>query len=179
MTTRPPTAVPAPRAKKLRGQRFVNVLIRGLLRTPLLARLVGRRLITLYVVGRTSGRRYTIPVAYTAVDGALLIGTPFGWGRNLRTGEPIDVRFKGRRRRADVRVLTSEADVVAAYAVMARDNANFAKFNRIGLDASGEPDPADLHLARAAGARAAVLTLSPRPPAQSPSGRNSGATTGE
>lgn len=148
------------RAKTLAAQKLVNRIMRGLLRTPGLCRLVGKRLITVYVVGRKSGRRYAVPVAYTHDRGALLIGTPFGWGRNLRTGEPVDIRLKGRRRPADVRVLSDEPGVVAAYATMARDNHGFAKFNGIGFDAAGEPDPSDLHLAWAAGARA--FRLAPR-----------------
>ena len=69
-----------------------------------------------------TGRRYTVPVAYIRDQVALLIGTPFGWGRNLRTGEPVTIRFRGRQRLADVQVLSTEADVVDAYATMARDN---------------------------------------------------------
>jgi deazaflavin-dependent oxidoreductase (nitroreductase family) len=132
--------------------------VRGLLRTPLVCRLAGRRLITVYVVGRKSGRHYTVPVAYTRHDGSLVIGTSFGWGRNLRTGEPVDIRLKGRRRPAGVQVLTDEAGVVGLYAVMARDNHSFAKFNQIGFDPAGTPNPADLRLAWAAGARAIRLT---------------------
>jgi hypothetical protein len=45
------------------GQRAVNLLVRGLLRTPGLAPIVGARLVTLYVVGRKSGRHYCVPVA--------------------------------------------------------------------------------------------------------------------
>ena len=112
----------------------------------------------MYVVGRKSGRRYTVPVAYTRHEGDLLIGTPFGWGRNLRTGEAVAIRLKGRRRLADVQVLADEQGVVDAYAVMARDNHAFAKFNSIGFDSDGNPVPADLHLAWAAGARAFRLT---------------------
>jgi deazaflavin-dependent oxidoreductase (nitroreductase family) len=152
------TATDGPRAQKLAVQGLVNRLMRGLLRTPLLCRAVGKRLLTLYVVGRKSGRRYSIPVAYTRHDGALLIGSPFGWGRNLRTGEPVTIRLKGRRRQAEVQVLSAEPEVVAAYAVMARDNRNFANFNKIGFDSAGNPDPHDLHLAWAAGARAFRLT---------------------
>jgi deazaflavin-dependent oxidoreductase (nitroreductase family) len=113
----------------------------------------------LYVVGRKSGKRYTVPVAYTPHEGVLLIGTPFAWGRNLRTGEPVDVRFKGRRRTADVRVLTDEPAVVEDYTVIARGNSNFARFNKIGLDPQGNPNAADLHRAWAAGARVIRLTL--------------------
>jgi hypothetical protein len=64
----------------------------------------------------------------------------------------------GKQRQADIRVLTHEADVVEHFAVMARENHQFAKFNKIGLDEAGNADPADLHLAWAAGARAVRLT---------------------
>ena len=135
-------------------------MVLGLLRTPLLCRVAGNRLITLYIVGRKSGQHYTLPVAYTRHEGILLIGTPFAWGRNLRTGEPVDIRLKGKRRPADVHVVIDEAGVVEQYAVMARDNHNFAKFNMIGFDQAGDPSPDDLQLAWAAGAR--VFRLTPR-----------------
>jgi deazaflavin-dependent oxidoreductase (nitroreductase family) len=153
-----PQAMRDPRAKLLAVQTPVNRVIRGLLRAPLLSRLAGRRLITVYVTGRKSGRRYAVPVAYTRHEGDLLVGTPFGWGRNLRTGEAVTIRLKGRRRLADVLVLADEREVVDAYAVMARDNHAFAKFNNIGFDPDGNPVPADLRLAWAAGARAFRLT---------------------
>ena len=139
-------------------QGLANRVVRVLLRTPLLCRVVGARLITIYVVGRKSGRHYAVPVAYTDHDGALLVGTPFAWGRNLRTGDAVDIRLKGKLRRADVVDLTDEAGVVESYRVMARENGQFAKFNKIRLDKSGEPNPADLHLAWAAGARAFRFT---------------------
>ncbi|WP_436534980.1 nitroreductase/quinone reductase family protein [Actinoplanes sp. HUAS TT8] len=149
----------AGRAQTMALQGVANRIVRGLLRVPLVSRGIGKRLITLYVVGRKSGKRYTVPVAYTLHEGTLLIGTPFGWGRNLRTGEPVEVRFKGRRRRADVVAHTGEEAVVADYAIIARDNHNFAGFNKIGFDERGNPDPGDLHLAWAAGARSFRLTL--------------------
>jgi deazaflavin-dependent oxidoreductase (nitroreductase family) len=151
-------AIPDSRAQTLALQGLANRVVRGLLRTPLLSRAVGGRLVTLYIVGRKSGRRYTIPVAYTRDGGDLLIGTPFGWGRNLRAGEPVEIRLKGRRRQADVRVYASEADVTGVYATMTRDNKAFASFNKIGFDAEGNPSPEDLHLAWMAGARAFRLT---------------------
>lgn len=148
-----------PRATTLRAQGLANRVTRTLLATPLVCRAVGVRLVTLYVVGRRTGRRLAIPVAYTADGGALLIGTPFPWGRNLRSGDPIEVRYKGRRRWADVEVFTAEADVVRLYAVMVKDNRNFASFNKIARDGAGEAEPEDLRLAWAAGARAFRLTV--------------------
>ena len=153
-----PTVRPSPRAQTMAMQNVGNRIVRGMLRTPLLCRLAGRRLVTLYIVGRKSGRHYTVPVAYTRSEGDLLIGTPFGWGRNLRTGEAVAIRLKGRRRLADVEVFTDERAVTDAYGVMCRDNRTFAKFNGVGLDAAGNPDQTDLRLAWAAGARAFRLT---------------------
>jgi hypothetical protein len=150
----------APRAQTLAAQRSMNLLIRGLLRTPLLCRLVGRRLITVYVLGRKTGRRLAVPVAYTCHDGGLLVGTPFRWGRNLRTGEPIEIRLQGKRRTAAVEVITNEAGVVDGYAVICRDNHQFARFNKIRIDDAGEPNRDDLYLAWRAGSR--VFRISPQ-----------------
>jgi hypothetical protein len=86
----------------------------GAHRGPLSCRVVGNRLITLYIVGRKSGRHYTVPVAYTHHDRNPLIGTPSAWGPNLHTGEPVAVRFKGKRVPADVQVLIDEAGVAAS-----------------------------------------------------------------
>jgi deazaflavin-dependent oxidoreductase (nitroreductase family) len=149
---------PAVRAQLLPLQRLVNRMVRGLLRTPLLCRLVGKRIITVYLIGRKSGRRYAVPVAYTRRDGTLLVGTQFGWARNLRTGESVHIRLAGKRRPADVRVVADEGGVVEHFALMARDNHAFARFNKIGLDQRGDPRPEDLHLAWAAGARVVLLT---------------------
>lgn len=150
--------LPNPRAQTLALQGLANAVMRGMLRAPLLSRAVGGRLVTLYFVGRKSGNRYTLPVAYLPYEGDLLIGTPFRWGRNLRTGEPIEVRLKGRLRQADVRAYADEADVVRLYEVISRGNHAFANFNKIGFDAEGNPKQEDLHLAWLAGARAFRLT---------------------
>ena len=159
MTTNTPA--PTTRAQTLPLQRLVNRLVRGLLRAPLLSRLVGKRLITLHLVGRKTGHQYTLPVAYTRHDHNLLVASSFPWVRNLRTGEAVQIRLLGKRRTAAVQVLTDEAGVVEHLAIMARDNHQFARFNKIGFDQQGEPRPGDLHLAWAAGTRVAILKLQP------------------
>jgi deazaflavin-dependent oxidoreductase (nitroreductase family) len=146
---------------KLRAQGLVNVIVRVLLRTPGFDRVAGKYLITLHVTGRKSGKRYHVPVAYIEHDGDLLIGTAFAWARNLRTGDTIDVRHRGKPSTTDVHVHTSEADVTKLYGVIARGNSNFAGFNHITVDADGNPDEADLHQCWKDGAR--VLRLTPRP----------------
>ena len=160
MASEPNTAgsSPQPTAQTLAVQGFANTIVRGLLRTPGLSRIVGRRLVTVYVVGRKSGRHYAVPVAYTQKGDALLIGTPFPWGRNLRSGERVDIRLKGQRRPADVEVFTDEAGVAEQYTIMSIDNSQFARFNKIRIDPEGHVNAADLHAAWAGGARAFRLT---------------------
>ena len=89
--------LPTARAKTLRLQKLVNVLIRGLLRAPLLSLVAGKRLITVYVVGRRTGRHYAVPVAYTRHDGSLLVASQFAWVRNLHSGDPVEIRLGGTR----------------------------------------------------------------------------------
>lgn len=138
----------------LRFQRAANWIVRGILRTPVLCRLAGRRLVTVYVIGRRSGTQYAVPTAYVRDGSAVLIGTSFRWARNLRTGEPVDIRLMGERRTADVEVVTDEDGVLACYRTIVRANRQFAKFNHIAIDAAGDPDAADLRRAWASGARA-------------------------
>jgi hypothetical protein len=97
-------------------------------------------------------------VAYIRDNASLLVGSQFAWIRNLSTGETVHIRLSGKRRQADVQVLTEEAAVVDHLALMARDNHQFARFNRIGLDPGGNPAIEDLHLSWPAGARVAILT---------------------
>lgn len=52
-----------------------------------MCRLIGRRLITAYVVGRKSGRRYPVPAACSRRDGSLLVG--FNKVGLDHDGEPI------------------------------------------------------------------------------------------
>jgi hypothetical protein len=140
-------------------QKPMNVVIRTLLKTPGIANGVGKRLITLHVVGRKSGKHIDVPVAYTKHQDAILVGTPFAWGKNLRTGEPLNVTYKGKLRTADVYVAKDETDVVALLDVMCRDNHQFAKFNKVGFDAAGNPVPDDMRRAWEHGARVFKLTL--------------------
>jgi deazaflavin-dependent oxidoreductase (nitroreductase family) len=128
------------------------------LRTPLVSLGVGRRLVIINVTGRKSGRQYSVPVAYLRHEGTLLVGSPFGWARNLRTGEPVEVILLGKRRLADVQAITDEEGVTRDYAVICRRNRQFAQLNHVTIGPGGEPDPGDLHQAWAHGARAFRLT---------------------
>ena len=46
----------------------------------------------------------------------------------------MHIRLAGKRRSADVPVVTDQTGVVGHFASMARDNHQSARFNKIGLD---------------------------------------------
>lgn len=140
-------------------QGALNRVVRSLLAVPLLSRVIGRGLLTLYVVGRKSGKRYTVPMAYVQHEGALLLGSGFPWAKNLRNGEPVELRYQGQRRAADVRVVSDEDGVTEYYSVIVQHNPGFARINKIRIDRDGTANPDDLRDAWVAGARVMLLTL--------------------
>ncbi|MEE3852825.1 hypothetical protein VZC37_20970 [Gordonia sp. LSe1-13] len=146
--------------QKMKYQDAANRLVRGVLATPVLHTLVSGRLLTLYIVGRRTGRLYTLPVAYTRVGDALLIGTHFPWRKNLETGTPIEIRLRRHRQTADVEAFTDEADVVAHYGEICHGQPQFAKMNNVTIHPDGTPDADDLHRLYAVGARS--FRLNPR-----------------
>jgi hypothetical protein len=152
------SARPAGQAQTLRFQNVVNWIMTKVLRSPLAAG-PGRALILLHVVGRKSGQRYDVPVAYATDGDDLVIGTPFAWARNLRTGEPIQVHYMGKQGSADVEVHTDFDNVASDYAILCRTNKNFASFNNIRRGADGTPDPTDLRAAWEQGARSIRLRI--------------------
>lgn len=139
-------------ARALPAQRAMNALMRGILATPGLAQLMGRQLVVLYVIGRKTGARYKVPVAYLRDGDELLIGTSARWVRNLRTGDTLMVRYLGRLVEVRVSMDDTEATATADYALIASRNPAFAKFNRLSVD-NGIVDSGDLHAAWVAGAR--------------------------
>jgi hypothetical protein len=90
-----PAIPPDRRRRQARLMRVVNVPMRRLLRLPFPTPL-SRRLMLLTFTGRKTGRQYHQPVSY-APDGDTLL-TPAGgrWKLNLREGEPIHARLRGR-----------------------------------------------------------------------------------
>ncbi len=83
-----------------RLQRFSNLFVIGLLRSPL-HHLASGSLLLLTYRARPSGRRFTIPVMYAEHDGTvtIFVGHPERkkWWRNLRGCAEVEVRLRGRR----------------------------------------------------------------------------------
>jgi hypothetical protein len=93
-------------------QRFGNLFVIGLLRSPLHRPASGSLLLITYR-GRRSGRHFTIPAMYAEHDGAptIFVGHPERkrWWRNLRVGAEVEVRLRGRRLRGQGAVVEDVA----------------------------------------------------------------------
>jgi deazaflavin-dependent oxidoreductase (nitroreductase family) len=86
---------PARMERQARRMKRINVPMRFVLGLPFKTPL-SSRLMLLHYTGRKTGRAYRQPVSYVP-DGDTLL-TPGGgrWKLNLRDGEPIRVRLRGR-----------------------------------------------------------------------------------
>ncbi len=122
---------------RLRTQALVDAMMRTLLRTPLLHRLLSAKLLIITVIGRKSGREYVNPVGYAEHDGQLLIGTAAGWRRNLREGEPVRITWRGRSVDADWEVVSGEERLVEPYRIILSHNPTHGRFAGIALDSDG------------------------------------------
>ncbi len=112
--------------------------------------------------GRTSGKRYTIPVGYAQVDDTLLLGTESAWARNLRGVAPVRLRLRGEER-------TGTADVVADEAGMSYRTMlaapGYGRAICVSLDPTGEPNAVDVARARQQGHVVVRIALDPPPAA--------------
>lgn len=138
---------PLRRRIQARVFRVLNVPMRALLDLPCPTPL-GRRLMLLDLVGRRTGRRYRQPVSYVA-DGATVLLTPGGgrWKHNLREGEPVRIRLRGRDRLARPELVSEPEAVARLLRTMTRSNPMVGRFAGLPRDATGGYDPARLALA--------------------------------
>lgn len=128
---------------------WYNPFLIMILRSPLHLLLSGSTLALTYT-GRKSGKAYTTPVNYVR-DGERLLTTSYRtrtWWRNLRGGAPVSLRLQGREVQATGQVIEDEAAVAEALFAYLSRKPGLAKYFKVKLDATGQPDRNDV--ARAA-----------------------------
>ena len=133
----------------------INPFVAALLRSPLHG-LLSRQLMLLTYTGRTTGKRYTIPVGYTRDGETLIVFTSRGWRRNLRGGAPVEVLLQGRR------YLGTAVPIEDPEGVMAEVEQTISRYGRkgaawrtgVGLDAT--PPPSREEIAQAMQGRAVI-----------------------
>jgi hypothetical protein len=90
-----------------------NPLIVGLLRSPLHP-LLSARILVLEFRGRTTGRRFRLPVSYDRAGATLAVYTRHAWWKNLRGGVPVVVVLRGHTLPARAEAVTDPAEVLTA-----------------------------------------------------------------
>lgn len=126
---------------------WLNTLMRRMLETSGVQRVVGRSTALITFTGRRSGRIITTPVTYSR-DGHRVIMSAHRarqWWRNLADHPTVELRLAGRRAVGTAQILTGR-DAFDAYAVLLRKHPAMARAANVGFD-RGVPDPAQMRTA--------------------------------
>lgn len=121
-------SVRSPRlARRASIMRVINVPMRMVLGLPFSTPL-SRQLMLLFITGRKTGKRYIQPVSYVP-DGDTLL-TPGGgkWTLNLREGQPVRLRLRGRDVSATPEIIGDAAEVERLLRTMVSANSSVASF---------------------------------------------------
>jgi F420H(2)-dependent quinone reductase len=139
--------------------RFLNPLMRALLRSPL-HRLASKQFMLLTVTGRQTGRSYTVPVVRHQSGDTLVVYAAGGWRRNLRGGAPVRVVLDGVERSGHAELEEDPERVAQAYK-QRLDELGAAEARMIGLKVSAERSPTVEEIKPVVAERAiATITLS-------------------
>jgi deazaflavin-dependent oxidoreductase (nitroreductase family) len=127
------------RASRARIFRILNPLMRLLLHLPL--RPMQERLLLLTFTGRKSGRTQTIPLSYVEdTDGSLLIPGGGAWKWNLAGGRPVQIRLRGRARRAQAELIRDPAEIERLLPTMVAANPRAEQFIGVPISPDGPVD---------------------------------------
>jgi hypothetical protein len=125
---------------------LVNVPMRVILALPFATPLSGRLMLA-FLTGRRTGRTYRQPLSYVR-DGDTLL-TPGGgrWRLNVRDGEPVPVRLRGREVIARPEVVGDLDEVQRLLDIMSAANPTLGAFVGIPRGPGGRFDRARLQAA--------------------------------
>lgn len=140
---------------------WVNGLMRLMLRTPLVQRLLGRMFALMTVTGARTGRRYTTPVQYLTHDGEVVVLSQRmrTWWRNIRTRPEVEMRIEGALVHGLGRI-ASHAEARSVLADCLMNEPRVAKFYGLEPADSGAILAEDLERLLE---RVAVIVVTPQP----------------
>jgi F420H(2)-dependent quinone reductase len=136
--------------------RFGNVFMRALLRTRLGERMRGLSILT--VTGRTTGKRYAVPVSVLDLDGSEIILTASPWRLNLRGGADVEVRAGRATRRVRATLVEDPERVVDVYQRLL-PTVGIPHAKRLGLVLAGNRAPTRDELLEGIRGRRYLITL--------------------
>ena len=140
---------------------WVNALMRGMLRTPLVQRVMGKMFALMTVTGAKTGRRYTTPVQYLSHDGEFVVLSQRmrTWWKNIGTRPDVEMRIEGEIVQGRGRIASGE-EARSVLADCLREQPRVAKFYGLEPDDSGAFADEDLERLLE---RVAIIVVTPHP----------------
>jgi hypothetical protein len=135
---------------------FMRVILRSPVHWPL-----SRWFAVLAWTGRKSGRRYSTPVSYVLEGNTAYVTTGDRWWRNLTGGAPVAMSVAGHWRQGVAEPVTDSIESRTIHDRLFRKHAWFRRLSGIPPDHHGDPDPAAIDRALAAGRILVRIDLAP------------------
>jgi F420H(2)-dependent quinone reductase len=136
--------------------RVGNVFMRALLRSRFGERMQGMSILT--VTGRTTGKRYAVPVSVLDLDGAPIVLTASRWSVNLRGGADVEVRAGRTTRHMRAELVEDPEQVAEAYEKLL-PSTGAAHAKRLGLVLAGDRLPTHEELVDGIAGRRVLIAL--------------------
>jgi hypothetical protein len=134
---------------------WYNIPMSWILRSPLHG-LLSKSTVLLIIIGRKSGKKYTLPVNYVSDGETLWVTSQRGrtWWRNLLGGAPVAVVLAGKTRQAYGEAFVEESAVIEGLQQYLGKAPQAAPYFGMTVNVNGQPEPDGL--ARAARERVII-----------------------
>jgi deazaflavin-dependent oxidoreductase (nitroreductase family) len=122
-------------------QKLYNPIVIWLLRSPLHS-FMDKSTILITVMGRKSGKIYTVPVSYIRDGDTLYVISQreHTWWKNLRGGAQVTLYMQGHTLKARGETFTDTETVANKLLMFLRQFPRYQKLIHVKLDANGQPE---------------------------------------
>ena len=124
---------------------WFNPIMSWMLRSPLHS-IVSKNMMLMTYTGRKSGKSYTTPMNYLAMDGVLYTNSNRErvWWRNLRGGAEVNLRLRGEDVPARAEVIEDQSAVAGYLNEYLEAAPNLAKYMQVRMGENGKPHAEDV-----------------------------------
>ncbi len=124
---------------------WFNPIMSWMMRSPLHF-MVSKNMMLMSYTGWKSGKSYTTPMNYLAMDGALYTNSYRDrvWWRNLRGGAEVTLRLKGEDVPAHAEVIEDQSAVAGYLNEYLEAAPHLAKYIQVRMDDNGKPLAEDI-----------------------------------
>jgi len=141
MTTKENNDTPAP------PPAWLNSVITGVLRSPIHG-MVSKNIMLITVIGRKSGKAYTLPVSYAREGDRVICSTDRigrNWWKNLRDGAEVTLRLRGKDVTGQATLIENDQNAIAeGIRTMLKHVPRDAKYYEVRLDEDKRPFAEDI-----------------------------------